>query len=329
MNGSNLISVVGEFTEDGAIAPVTLELLGIGRELAGSSGSKVAAVIAGSADESVTKELISQGADKVYVAEAVERKYNPEGYVKIVNALSSQLKPDTILIGHSSIGLDLAPRVAADLGVGLVTDCIKVEADSSGKLKCSKQVYGGVAVGIFTFGQAPQVVTMRMKVGTPLPKDESRGGEVEKLAVDFDAAAANYKWLEKVEEETGEIRLEDADVIVAGGRGMAGEEEFKKLYDLATLLKCAVGASRPPCDSGWIHSSRQVGITGKIVSPEVYIAFGISGATQHLTGMQDAKHIIAVNTDPEANIFQVADYGIVGDLKEILPAFTEKLQQLL
>ncbi|MBN1289515.1 MAG: electron transfer flavoprotein subunit alpha/FixB family protein [Actinobacteria bacterium] len=327
MDGSNIISVVGEFAEDGSIAPVTLELLGIGRELAGGSGKQVAVVIAGPADESVTGNLIAQGADKVYVAESIERKYSPEGYVKMLDALCNQVKPGVLLIGHSPVGLDLAPRIAFDLNVGLVTDSIKVEW-SGDKLKCYKQVYGGIAVAVYSFNTSPQIVSIRQRVGTPIARDDSRSGNVEKLDVDFDASAARYNWLEKVEEETTEIRLEDAEVIVAGGRGMGGGEEFKQLYELATVLNCAVGASRPPCDSGWIPSSRQVGITGKIVSPDVYIAFGISGATQHLTGMQDSKSIIAVNTDAEANIFQVADYGVVGDLKEIIPAFTNKLKEL-
>lgn len=326
MDGSNVISVVGEFAEDGSIAPVTLELLGIARELAGS-GKQVAVVIAGQADDAVTKDLVAQGADKVYAAESIERKYNPEGYVKMLGSFCSQVNPGSVLIGHSSVGLDLAPRVSFDLNVGLVTDAIKVEMDGD-KLKCYKQVYGGIAVAVYTFSSAPQIVSIRQRVGTPIARDESRSGDAEKLDVDFDSSAANYAWLEKVEEETTEIRLEDAEVIVAGGRGMGGGEEFKQLYELASILNCAVGASRPPCDSGWIASSRQVGITGKIVSPDVYIAFGISGATQHLTGMQDSKSIIAVNTDAEANIFQVADFGVVGDLKEVIPAFTNKLKEL-
>ena len=209
-------------------------------------------------------------------------------------------------------------------------DCIELSIDPESKLLLqSRPVYGGAARAIFVSEAKPQMATVRAKAMNPSPRDDSRRGEITAVDAGLDASMLRTRVVDRVKEEVTGIKLEDAEVIVSGGRGLGGPEGFKDLEELARILGGAVGASRPPCDSGWVPAHYQVGLTGKIVTPELYIAVGISGASQHMAGCSGAKTIIAINKNPEANIFNEATYGVVGDLKQVLPAFIAKVKELV
>ncbi|PIP47799.1 MAG: electron transfer flavoprotein subunit alpha, partial [Chloroflexi bacterium CG23_combo_of_CG06-09_8_20_14_all_45_10] len=233
--------------------------------------------------------------------------------------------------GQTSTGRDLAPRLAFRLGTGLSTDCIDLSIDPETKLlRQTKPVYGGNAQAIFTCDTMPQVVTIRAKAMSPMERDDSRKGEIIPTKVEIDMAQVRTKVTEKVKEEVTGVKLEDAPVIVSGGRGIGCPEPFKTtLKELADVLHGAVGASRPPADNGWVPEALHVGLTGKIVAPDIYIAIAISGASQHIAGCSGSKNIIAINKDPEANIFREAKFGVVGRYEEVIPAFTKKLRELL
>jgi len=325
------VAIVPELTEQGAIAPISLELLDIGMKLTGETGGELSAVVLGCGLDEAARELIRHGADTVYlIDDASPAHYDPDCYLELLEAFYMEAKPDTILMGHTPLGQDIAPRLAFRLNAGVVTDCVNLEVDpKKGLLRCAKPIYGGVAIGVYTIEAKPRVVTVRVRVGEQPMSDDSREGKV----IEMDGTSSTYSsrvsWIEKVTYEARGPRLEDASVVVAGGRGIGGPEGFEQLSALAGMLGGALGATRPPCDSGWVSSSCQVGLTGKIVSPDLYIAVGLSGTTQHLTGMSGSKHIVAIDKDPDAMIFKVADFGVVGNYGEVLPAFTRKLDDLL
>ena len=229
------------------------------------------------------------------------------------------------------MGRDLAPRLAFRLGTSLTTDCLSLSIDAETKLLTqTRPVYGGNAQAVFTSESMPQVATVRNKAISPLERDDSRKGEVIPTKIDIDTSKVRTKILETVKEEAVGIKLEEAPVIVCGGRGLGGPEPFQTvLKELADLLYGAVGASRPPADNGWVPEALHIGLTGKIVAPDIYIAIAISGASQHTAGCSGSKHIIAINKDPEANIFREAEFGVVGKYEEVVPAFTNKLKELL
>jgi electron transfer flavoprotein alpha subunit len=207
-------------------------------------------------------------------------------------------------------------------------DCVALSIEG-GRLQQTKPVYGGNAQAVYVTDTDPQIATVRAKVMEPLAPDAGRQGEVINVDAGLDASAIKTKVLDKVKEEVQGVKLEDAVVVIAGGRGIGGADGFKQLQELADLFKGAVGASRPACDNEWIPDTQQVGLTGKIVTPDLYIAIGISGASQHLAGCSSSKMMVAINKDPEANIFREADYGVVGDWKKVFPAFVEKVKALL
>ncbi|MFC1904682.1 electron transfer flavoprotein subunit alpha/FixB family protein, partial [Chloroflexota bacterium] len=235
-----------------------------------------------------------------------------------------------LLMGQTTIGRDLAPRLAFKLETGASMDCVELAIDPDSKrLLQTRPVFGGNAQAIFTCETDPQIATVRVKAMSPLEADTSRQGEVITIDAGLDASAIRTKFLEKVTEEVEGIKLEDAEIIISGGRGMGGPEGFQQLEELAKILKGAVGATRPPCDNGWVPDTKQVGLTGKIVAPTLYVAIALSGSSQHMSGCSGSKSIVAINKDVEANIFKVARYGVVGDWKKVLPAFTEKVKELL
>lgn len=241
-----------------------------------------------------------------------------------------QAKPQVLLIGHTNIGRDLAPKLAFKLDTGLASDCVDLSIDpGTKKLLQTRPVYGGNARATFTTEGYPQIATIRAKAFSGLERNDSKKGEVIAIQAGLSPAAIRTKLINRVKAETTGVKLEDARIIVSGGRGMGGPDNFKLLQELAKVLGAAVGASRPPCDNGWVPATMQVGLTGKIVTPEIYIAIGISGASQHMAGCSGAKHIIAINKDQDANIFREAQFGVVGDLKQILPAFTDKVKELV
>lgn len=317
-------------TKEDKILPIAAEGLGIGRKLADTLGQKLSAVIVGGNISGLAQQIISCGADKVYIVDDLQLKdYQADVYISVLEKVIKQVKPQIIIMGQTDYGRELAPRLAFRLGTAATMDCVDLAIDAESKrLLQTKPVYGGNAQAVFITETDPQVVTIRTKAMEALTPDTSRKGESVTIPADLDASVIKTKTLERVVEEVAGIKIEDAQVVVAGGRGIGSADGFKQLDELAKLLKGAVGASRPPCDNGWIPDMAQVGLTGKIIAPEIYIAVAISGSSQHMSGCSGSKTIIAINKDREANIFRQARFGVVGDWKKVLPAFTQKLKEL-
>ncbi|MCL0055977.1 electron transfer flavoprotein subunit alpha/FixB family protein [Dehalococcoidia bacterium] len=325
------VLIVGELS-DGKLASITAELLGIGRKLADDLDEGLSAVFIGNGVTDVAGEAITLGADKVYVIDdPLFKDYVTDSYVGALEKLSNDQAPEILLLGQTSMGRDLAPRLAFRLGTAVTLDCVDLVLDPDTKLlQKSKPVYGGNAMAVYVSEEGrPQMATIRPKAMEPLEQDVSRKGEVIPFDPALDESAVRARVVEKVKEEVVGIKLEDADVVICGGRGIGSAEAFEQLKELAKILNGAVGATRPPCDSGWVPAHLQVGLTGKLVSPTLYIGIALSGSSQHQAGMSGSKNIVAINKDPEANIFGIAHYGVVGDYKKLLPAFVEKCKELL
>jgi electron transfer flavoprotein alpha subunit len=316
---------------EGKLSSIATELLGAGSHLAGELGQDLSAVIIGSNVSGLAQEAIAYGAKKVYIVDdPLLKDYLTDSYLTVMEKVVQQSMPQIILLGQTQIGRDLTPRLAFRLNTAATMDCIGLEIDPTSKrMLQTKPVYGGNAQVIQFCEADPQIATVRSKAMAALAKDDSHQGEVVNITVSIDPATIRMKVLDRKIEEAAGIKLEDARVIVSGGRGIGGTEGFKQLEELAETLKGAVGASRPPCDNKWVPDSLQIGLTGKIVSPDLYIAVALSGSSQHLSGCSGSKVIVAMNKDPEANIFKVAHYGIVGDWKKALPAFTAKCKELV
>jgi len=323
--------VCGELA-DGKLASITTELLGCGRKLADDLKEDLSCLLASDSVGEASKEAIAFGADKVYTVEhPALKEYQADSYIQVAEKLAKDISPRIILMGQTSMGRDFAPRLSFRLGTNLTTDCLDLSINAETKLLVqTRPVYGGNAQAIFTSEFMPQMATVRTKAMSPLERDDSRKGEVIPTKVDIDTSKVRAKILETVKEEAAGIKLEDAPVIVSGGRGIGGPEPFQTtLKELADLLHGAVGASRPPADNGWVTEALHIGLTGKIVAPDIYIAIAISGASQHTAGCTGSKHIIAINKDPEANIFREAELGVVGKYEDVVPALTNKLKELL
>jgi len=317
--------------KEGKLAPISTEGLGIGKKLAQDSGQELCAIVVGGGVADAAQEAIAYGADKAYVVDdEILKTYQTDSYVAVMEKVVNQITPQVLILGQNDIGRDLAPSLAFKLGTTATLDCVDLAIDPDSKrLLQTKPVYGGNAQAVYISNTDPQIVTIRTKAMTPLAPDTSRQGEIIAIDAGIDASAIRTKIIDTVIEDVAGIKIDDAEVVVAGGRGMGNAEAFAQLEELAKLLKGAVGASRPPCDNGWIADTVQIGLTGKIIAPELYIAVAISGSSQHLSGCSGSKNIIAINKDPEANIFRQARYGVVGDWKKVLPAFTEKIKELL
>jgi electron transfer flavoprotein alpha subunit len=324
------VMIITEITE-GKLSAISTELLGCGRKLADQLGQQLSAVLLGSDVKGYAQEAIAYGSDKVYVVEdAMLGSYQVDSYTAAIQKIVKEAAPSIILLGQTSVGSDIAPRLAFRLKTAATLDCVNLEIDKDTKrLLQTKPVYGGNAQAIFITDTDPQIVTVRAKSMSPLAKNDSRKGEVVKIDAGLDASLVRTKIIDKVKEAVEGVKLEDASIIVTGGRGIGGPEGFKQLEELAKVMKGAVGATRPACDNGWMPEKAQVGLTGKIVTPDLYIAVGVSGASQHLAGCSGSKTIVAVNKDSEANIFRIAHYGVVGDWKKVLPAFTAKVKELI
>ena len=324
------VMVLGEVAE-GKLAAITAEGLGCGRKLADELGQELSAVLVGSGVSGLAQEAVAFGADKAYVVDdPLLKDYRTDSYLSAMEKVVNQVMPQIIILGQTTIGRDLAPKLAFRLKTMATMDCIELAIDADSKrLLQTKPVYGGNAIAIYTCETDPQIATVRSKAMSPLERDDSRKGEVTTIDAALDPSAVRTNVLDKVKEEVEGIKLEDAEVVITGGRGIGSAEGFKQLEELAKILNGAVGATRPPCDNGWVPDSLQVGLTGKIVTPELYIAIALSGSSQHLSGCSGSKNIIAINKDAEANIFKLARFGVVGDWKKVLPAFTEKVKELL
>ena len=321
------IIVFAELEDYACLTRLTLELMGLGARLASEFDGELDVVLLGDGIGDAAGELASLGARHVYVADhPTLQTYNPDVYLEVLKRLLQTESAFTLLAGHTPAGQDLMPRLAFALEAGLVTDCVGIENSSPGDGPVFiKPIFGGNALASQVVSTPRRIATVRARVGTA-PEPTGGGGEL--VALDPPTIEPLVKTLDRTTEDRG-VKLEDSRVVVSGGRGMGGAEGFQALDKLATLLGGAVGASRPPCDSGWVKASAQIGITGKIVAPDLYFAIAISGSSQHLSGMSEAGKIIAINQDPEAFIFKVADYGAFGDWKLVLPALTEALEKLL
>ncbi|HSR35192.1 MAG TPA: electron transfer flavoprotein subunit alpha/FixB family protein [Anaerolineae bacterium] len=323
--GNNVLVIAEQ--RDGVLKKVAFEMLGIGAELAAALGGSVEAALLGSGLGDLPDSLAQYGAAKVYVADDDGlAAYSCEGYTDTLAALAAEVEPSIILIGATALGRDLGPRLAARLGVGLASDCTALEI-AEGRLLATRPIFAGKALAKVKLNGDPQVATVRPNVLAAPEPDASAKAAVEQVA----AVTSNVraKVVGVVGAGEGEIDVAEADVIVSGGRGVAGPEGFAPVRSLAKTLGAALGASRAAVDAGWIEHSHQVGQTGKTVTPNLYIACGISGAIQHLAGMKTSKVIVAVNKDPEAPIFKVANYGIVGDLFEVVPLMEKEFEELL
>lgn len=314
---------------DGVLTKVARQLLGKARELADTLGAKAIAVLMGQNVEALAEESIRYGADEVLLVEhPLLEHYRTDTYAKAMSTLINEKKPEIVLFGATHIGRDLAPRVAQRTHAGLTADCTGLDIDESERLLLqTRPAFGGnIMATIACPRYRPQMSTVRPGVMRALPEDPYRQGEITRVEVDLSEDDLMTRILEVVKEGKHTVDLEEAKIIVTGGRGLGGPDGFKLIEELATVLGGAVGASRAAVDSGWISHDHQVGQTGKTVHPELYIACGVSGAIQHQAGMKDAKYIIAINKDPSAPIFQIADFGIVGDLYAVIPALVKEIE---
>lgn len=311
------------------IQNVALELLGKARELADVLGQEVYAMFLGNGIKNQAQELIAYGADKVLLCEDKNLEvYTTEPYTQAINQIINEYKPSIVFIGATTIGRDLGPRVAARVNTGLVADCTKLEINEEDhELWSTRPAFGGnLMATIVNPDHRPQMSTVRPGVMRKMPKDDSRKGEIVDVKINFDQSKIKVKVLETVKKEA-KVDITQAKILVSGGRGVANKEGFDKLAALADVLKGEVASSRAMVDAGIIEHDRQVGQTGKTVRPNMYMACGISGAIQHMAGMEDSEFIVAINKDKYAPIMQIADLGIVGDLHKIVPMLTERLKQ--
>ena len=314
----------------GELSSTSMELLAAGRGIADSLGEELAIGLFGDTLDVAAPQAISRGADKVYaVTHPLLADYQVELRLAAMEALAKEANPNVILLGRTNQGRELAPRLAFRLGVGLAQDCLEVSVDAATKRVLSNRpVYGGNAVAVVTCDYTPQVAAIRPKAYDPLDPDAGRQGQVVSFPVELDESLARCRVVDSFVEESEGVKLEDARVVVSGGRGLGGPEPFTELEQLAKLLGGAVGASRAAVDSGWVPSSYQVGLTGKTITPELYITVAISGASQHMAGCSGAKVIVAINKDAEANILKEARYAVVGDWQQVVPAFAEAVREL-
>ena len=316
--------------EGGRIASVTLELLGEGRKLANRLGESLCAMLLGNQSGKLARELIYFGADKVYLAESGQLEvFIEDTFTEVITGLIKEHKPNIVLLGATAIGRSLAPRVASRLETGLTADCTGLEIDAESKdLIQTRPAFGGnLMATIICSNHRPQMASVRPKVFNAAQRDELRIGRIIKYDYKQHTLTQRAQLLAVVKDVAEAANIAEADIIVAGGRGLGNAENFNIIEQLAEALGGAVGASRGVVDAGWIPYAHQVGQTGKTVRPNLYIACGIRGAIQHLVGMRSSKIVVAINKDAKAPIFNVADYGIVGDVLEVVPALTIEIKR--
>jgi len=313
---------------EGKVASVAFELLGAGRRLADERRSELSAILLGSS-EAEARELIMWGADRVYLSlDPIYEHFNDEPYAEMLSLLIKEHRPEIVLAGATAIGRSFFPRVAAKLWTGLTADCSSLEIDKeTGNLLQVRPAFGGnIMATILCPHNRPQMATVRPRVMKRGRYDEGKKGDV--IHIDAQGLSSCTRVLQTVREASEiAVNLQEADIIVSGGRGLGDAKGFKLLEELAEVLGGAVGASRAAVDEGWVPYSHQVGQTGKTVCPKIYIACGISGAVQHMVGMQSSDIIVAINKNPDAPIFNVATYGIVGDVYEIVPMLIKKIKE--
>jgi electron transfer flavoprotein alpha subunit len=315
---------------DGEIRKISYELVSEGRRLADSVGQGATAVLLGSRIKDKAATLAHYGADRVLVADDPRlADYTTDAYVSVLETAVKANDPAILLLGASVQGKDLAARLAARLHVGMAQDCTGFDV-ADGKIVATRPIYAGKAYAKVTFSDSwPQMATARPNVLSLSEPDTSRTAEIADIDLSLDDDTLKTRVVDTLREESGKVDLTEADKIVSGGRGMKAPENYKILEELADVIGASVGASRSAVDAGWRPHSDQVGQTGKVVSPNLYVACGISGAIQHLAGMGTSKFIVAINKDPDAPIFQRADYGVVDDLFKVVPALTAELKKIV
>ncbi|EGT3612386.1 electron transfer flavoprotein subunit alpha/FixB family protein [Clostridium perfringens] len=315
---------------EGQLQKVSLELLGEGRKIADKLGSKLTALLIGNKVQNLVEDLSRHGADEVLVVDAPELEhYTTDGYTKVICELANAKKPNIIFIGATFIGRDLGPRVAARLETGLTADCTSLDVDvESGDLLATRPAFGGnLMATIVCPDHRPQMATVRPGVFEKLPLGEN-DATVENVEIKFNSNDIRTKIVEIIKEHKDIVDISEANVLVAGGRGIGSEENFKMLKELAEVMNGSIAASRAAVEKGWVDKDYQVGQTGKTVRPNIYVACGISGAIQHAAGMQDSDMIIAINKDANAPIMKIADYAIVGDVNKVVPEFIAQLKAM-
>lgn len=326
---SKNVFVIAE-QRDGELQKVSTELIGKARELADDLGQEVYAILLGENVKAKADVLIHHGADKVIVVDhPLVKEYVTEPYAKSIYTIVQKYDPEIVLFGATSIGRDLAPRLAARIHTGLTADCTGLEIDSETRLlRMTRPAFGGnLMATIVCQDYRPQMATVRPGVMTPMENDNNRKGEVIMEDVGLTDADMNVKIIEVAKEEKKKLDITEARILVSGGRGLGGPEGFDLLAELAEAMEGEISSSRASVDAGWIEKARQVGQTGKTVRPDIYFALGISGAIQHLAGMEESGLIIAINKSDSAPIFDVADLGIVGDLHKVLPKLIEQYKK--
>ena len=327
---SNAILVFIE-QRNGEIKKASLEALSEGRRLADKTGGPLVALIIGSDLAGLTDKIAGFGPDRIMLADSpLLEKYSNEGYASQIAEAVKQAAPTILIMAFTAMGFDLAPRVAGRLQAGLITDCTHLEMGENNLLDVTKPLYSGKVVGTirFTGKKLPQIVALRPNVFPLLEENINKEPEILQIDTGVTDADVRCKIREILKPDAAAVDLTEANIIVSGGRGMKGGENFGMLQEVADILGGAIGASRSAVDAGWIDHQFQVGQTGKIVSPTLYIACGISGAIQHFAGMSSSKYIVAINKDPDAPIFKAADFGIIGDVFQILPVLKEELKKL-
>src|SRR5690625_5080035 len=325
MNMSDKILVVGE-SRDGALRNVSFEAIAAAKKI-NADAELVSSLLSDESLDDQAQEMIYYGADRVItVTHDNLKNYTSEGYGQVLMSVIDEESPDGIVMGHTAIGKDLTPKIASRLDIGLISDATDIDVDGD-QVVFTRPIYSGKAFEKKTIKEGITFATIRPNNIAMLEKDESRSGDVD--AKDIDVKDLRTIVKEVIRKKSEGVDMSEASIVIAGGRGMKGAEGFEKLYELADLLGGAVGASRGACDAEYCDYSLQIGQTGKVITPDLYIAFGISGAIQHLAGMSNSKVIVAINQDPDANIFNIADYGIVGDLFEVLPLLKEELKKVI
>ena len=321
---SETLLVIGE-TRDGELRNVTFEAIAAARQVK-TDGEVVGVLCGDSGLASLAEEMVHYGADRVVTVEHADLKeYTSEGYSQAILSVIEDVSPYGIIMGHTSIGKDVTPKIASKLDTGLISDAVEIETDGD-DVVFTRPIYSGKAFEKKKVADGIVFATIRPNNIPMLEKDDSRTGDVEAKEVDIKNIRTIIK--EIVRKTAEGVDMSEASVVIAGGRGVKSAEGFEPLYELAELLGGAVGASRGACDAEYCDYSLQIGQTGKVITPDLYIAVGISGAIQHVAGMSNSKVIVAINKDPEATIFNIADYGIVGDLFEIIPLLIEEIKQI-
>ncbi|MPZ21952.1 MAG: electron transfer flavoprotein subunit alpha/FixB family protein [Dehalococcoidia bacterium] len=320
------VFVLCEFSEGSTLAPLSGEMIGAARRIAGDGG--VDAALVGSGVAGLAAQAAAYGADRVFVADnEVFADYQAEAFMPALAALVESADPDVILMGQTNAGRDLAPRLAFRLKTAAAMDVVEIKTDGGG-VQFTRPFFGGAARADVAIKGRPAIATVRPKSQDEPEQDASRSAETITVDVSPDPATFKVRIIETTQVESEGVRLEDADVVISGGRGLGNSDGFRELEEIAKLLRGAVGASRAVCDMGWYPVANQVGLTGKVVSPTLYIAVGISGASQHMAGCAGSKNIVTINKDPDANIIAASRFAVVGDWKPIVEGFKKKVGEL-